>query len=264
MDDDRGGIDSLPLTLLTSGKITIKKDRDVGSIYLIRHGQASFGTQDYDVLSPLGKRQSEILGAHLARSGVVFDRCISGSLKRQQHTANATLEQLQAAGLKPPAIETDPAFNELDIDAVLNAYLPDLFSSEQEMHQALQQAVAQPSSFQQLFGLAIEQWISGRHEKAALESWNSFRERIQGGLHRLLDDAPPGAHIAVFTSGGPIITLIHLITGLPANRAFDLAWQIANTSLSQLRFQGDAVTLTAFNSQAHLEMMHSPELITYL
>ncbi|TBW32976.1 histidine phosphatase family protein [Azotobacter chroococcum] len=236
----------------------------MGSIYLIRHGQASFGTLDYDVLSPLGKRQAEILGAHLSRLGIGFDRCISGSLKRQQHTASATLEQLHLAGMKPPAIETDPAFDEINIDAVLQAHLPDLFPAHQDLQRALQQAAAQPSSFQRLFGQAIEQWISGKHEKATLESWNSFRERVQGGLNRLLVDAPPQARIAVFTSGGPIITLLHLIAGISAHRAFEYAWQIANTSFSQLRFQGNVVTLTSFNSHAHLEKMQTPELITYL
>ena len=39
----------------------------MGSIYLIRHGQASFGAENYDVLSPLGYRQSEALGDYLAR-----------------------------------------------------------------------------------------------------------------------------------------------------------------------------------------------------
>ena len=29
-------------------------------IYLLRHGPASFGTDDYDVLSPLGERQAEV------------------------------------------------------------------------------------------------------------------------------------------------------------------------------------------------------------
>ncbi|WP_460426090.1 histidine phosphatase family protein [Azotobacter armeniacus] len=236
----------------------------MGSIYLIRHGQASFGALDYDVLSPLGKRQAEILGAHLGRSGVSFDRCISGSLRRQQHTASATLEQLNLAGMRTPAIETDPAFDEINIDAVLQAHLPDIFPTSQEMQLALQQAAAQPSSFQQLFGQVIEQWISCQHEKATLESWSGFRERVQGGLNRLLADADPQARIAVFTSGGPIITLLHLIVGVSANKAFEFAWQIANTSFSQLKFQGNVVTVTSFNSHAHLEMMQTPELITYL
>lgn len=58
----------------------------MGSIYLIRHGQASFGADDYDVLSPTGIRQAEILGRHLAELGISFDRCLAGDLRRQQHT----------------------------------------------------------------------------------------------------------------------------------------------------------------------------------
>ena len=63
----------------------------MGSIYLIRHGQASFGADDYDVLSPTGIRQAEILGDHLLNLGVRFDRVLSGGLRRQQHTARAYL-----------------------------------------------------------------------------------------------------------------------------------------------------------------------------
>ena len=70
----------------------------MGSIYLIRHGQASFGADDYDVLSPTGIRQAEILGQHLAELGISFDRCLSGDLRRQQHTANSALEQFAAVG----------------------------------------------------------------------------------------------------------------------------------------------------------------------
>ncbi len=34
----------------------------MGTLYLVRHGQASFGSDDYDRLSPLGQRQSQRLG----------------------------------------------------------------------------------------------------------------------------------------------------------------------------------------------------------
>lgn len=70
----------------------------MGSIYLIRHGQASFGADDYDVLSPTGIRQAEILGDHLLNLGVRFDRVLSGGLRRQQHTARAALERLSPPG----------------------------------------------------------------------------------------------------------------------------------------------------------------------
>jgi len=45
----------------------------MGSIFLIRHGQASFGAENYDVLSPLGHQQSEALGDHLGQLGTRFD-----------------------------------------------------------------------------------------------------------------------------------------------------------------------------------------------
>ena len=104
----------------------------MGSIYLIRHGQASFGADDYDVLSPTGVRQAEILGQHLADLGICFDRCLAGDLRRQQHTATSALEQFSARGLPVPVLETDSAFNEFDADAVIRALLPAMLPEEPE------------------------------------------------------------------------------------------------------------------------------------
>ncbi|MFH7495408.1 phosphoglycerate mutase family protein, partial [Pseudomonas syringae pv. tagetis] len=76
-------------------------------MYLIRHGQASFGADIYDVLSPVGIRQCEVLGANLAQLGLTFDRCVSGELKRQQDTAQHVLVQYTAAGLEAPPLQMD-------------------------------------------------------------------------------------------------------------------------------------------------------------
>ena len=74
---------------------------------------------------------------------------------------------------------------------------------------------------------------------------------------------PPKGTTLVFTSGGTITALLHLLTGVPAERAFELNWQIVNTSLSRLTFRGDEATLASFNSRVHLELLKTPELITY-
>ena len=42
----------------------------MGQLLLVRHGQASFGAEDYDVLSETGWEQGRRLGAHLVRAGV--------------------------------------------------------------------------------------------------------------------------------------------------------------------------------------------------
>ncbi len=235
----------------------------MGSIYLIRHGQASFGADDYDVLSPVGIRQAEVLGAHLAQLGIRIDRSLSGDLRRQQHTAKAALNQLHNAGLQIPALEIDAAFNEFDADAVIRALLPGLLPEEPEALHVLRNAAQNRAEFQRLFARLIGRWISGEHDQPDLQSWQAFVEQVQGGLTRLLEQAESKQNIAVFTSGGTITALLHLITGVPADKAFELNWQIVNTSLSCLKFRGNQVSLASFNSHAHLQLLKAPELITF-
>ena len=90
-----------------------------------------------------------------------------------------------------------------------------------------------------------------------------MQARVQAGLHRILDNADNTQKIAVFTSGGTITALLHLITQMPARQAFELNWQIVNTSLNQLKFRGREVALASFNSHAHLQLLKAPELITF-
>ena len=235
----------------------------MGSIYLIRHAQASFGAQDYDVLSPLGYRQAEALGDYLAQLGIRFDRCISGELHRQQDTARTTLSRLAHSDGSQPSLEIDAAFNEFQADAVIRAHLPELLEVEPNALHILRNAASHRAEFQRLFTFVVHRWISGEHEKEELESWSSFLERVAGGLERLLEQAEKRDKIAVFTSGGTITALLQRIIGVPAVKAFELNWQIVNTSLSQLKFRGREVALASFNSHAHLQLLKNPELVTH-
>jgi broad specificity phosphatase PhoE len=242
---------------------TYRDNADVGSIYLIRHGQASFGADDYDVLSPMGIRQAEILGAHLAQMGLSFDRCLSGNLRRQQHTAEAAMGQLKAVGQTIPPLEVDPAFNEFDADAVIRALLPALLPDEPEALNVLRNATQNRAEFQRLFALIIGRWLNGNYDTPGLQSWLGFVDQVQSGLHRVLECAGSKDRIAIFTSGGTITALLHLITQMPAQPAFELNWQIVNTSLNQLKFRGREVALASFNGHTHLQLLKAPELITY-
>ena len=235
----------------------------MGSIYLIRHAQASFGAQDYDVLSPLGYRQAEALGDYLAQLGIRFDRCISGELHRQQDTARTTLSRLAHSDGSQPSLEIDAAFNEFQADAVIRAHLPELLEVEPNALHILRNAASHRAEFQRLFTFVVHRWISGEHEKEELESWSSFLERVAVGLERLLEQSEKSDKIAVFTSGGTITALLQRIIGVPAVKAFELNWQIVNTSLSQLKFRGREVALASFNSHAHLQLLKNPELVTH-
>ncbi|MCV4282119.1 histidine phosphatase family protein [Pseudomonas capsici] len=235
----------------------------MGSIYLIRHGQASFGADDYDVLSPVGIRQAQVLGAHLAKLGLRLDRCLSGTLRRQKDTAQNALAQLAEAGLEAPALEIDSAFNEFDAEGVVRALIPAMLPDEPDALSILRNAGHNPAEFQRLFAQIVSRWLGGQHDTPGMQSWLAFVAGVKAGLDRIIEAAGRHERIAVFTSGGTITALLHLVTGMPAQQAFELNWHIVNTSLNRLEFSGSKVTLASFNSDTHLQLLKAPELITY-
>lgn len=231
----------------------------MGNLYLIRHGQASFGASDYDVLSPIGQRQAELLGAFLADTGVRLDHCYAGSLRRQQDTARHALAQLQNA----PALCTLDGFNEFDAQGVIKALLPGLLPGEPDALSIMRNASEHPAAFQRLFERIVGLWLEGAAGTETTEDWAGFLSRTGSALEAALQRAAPGENIAVFTSGGVITALLHRYTGLAPAEAFRLNWQIYNSSISHLRFHGADVTLASFNSHAHLQLAKAPELITW-
>ena len=74
-------------------------------IYLIRHGQASFGQPAYDHLSTVGERQAELLGRHFLKKGIHFYAVYSGALRR--HVQTATIAMSQMNGGRSPKITID-------------------------------------------------------------------------------------------------------------------------------------------------------------
>jgi broad specificity phosphatase PhoE len=89
-------------------------------IYLIRHGQASWGNRDYDHLSELGIQQSKVLGATLRQRMEQPDMVISGTMRRHRQTAEHTL---RAMGLEPQWVE-DSRWNEYDHEQLLRRVQP--------------------------------------------------------------------------------------------------------------------------------------------
>ena len=58
----------------------------MGNLYLVRHGQASFGAEDYDNLSELGRKQAVRLGEYFRDNGQSFDTVFTGTLRRHGQT----------------------------------------------------------------------------------------------------------------------------------------------------------------------------------
>lgn len=232
----------------------------MGTIYLVRHGQASFDSADYDNLSALGQLQAAQLGAWFKARKIRLHGFFSGSMNRHLQTAKAFAstygvhqEPAQHAGL-----------NEYDHEAILQALIGQFEDSDVFEKQVMNNADPR-KAFQQIFEKAIARWVSGEHDDDYPESWRTFKTRVMSGLGSVMaqamqlrqgsgvDSNSSSANVVVFTSGGPITAIVQNLLQLPDTNAFNMNWMITNCSVSKLLFGQRGVTLASFNEQAHFE-----------
>jgi broad specificity phosphatase PhoE len=228
----------------------------MSTIYLVRHGQASFGTDDYDRLSSLGRQQSSLVGEHLAASGQAIDRIYTGALRRQRETA-----ELIAANLPtPPPIAIEPAFDEYDSEMILHDYAASLSPAELA-------AAGWPDMktdrrrFQLFLERAARAWIDSPSD--AQHSWRTFHGRITAAFARVMQEEGRGKTLLISTSGGVIGTIVAHVLGLANHTGIELNWAVHNASLTRLIYSAEKVSLSMFNALPHLEREGRWELVTY-
>ena len=232
-------------------------------IYMIRHGQASFGKEDYDRLSPLGERQARILAQHLLDTGFQPDAVYSGTMARQTATAEEMLDLYRAADRKLPELERLSGFNEYDTAAIVTALFPDMVKADPSLNDELPKMYASKDSFKRVFEAAMLRWVTGEFATPEIESWEALKARVAGSLQLIMKSHGRGKTLAVFTSGGAIAASLAHVLGISGERAIRLNWQLVNSSVSRLMYNEERITLAGFNTIAHLELAGDPALITY-
>ena len=232
-------------------------------IYMIRHGQASFGKEDYDQLSPLGKSQARILAHHLLDMGFHFDAAYSGTMARQTGTAQEVLSLYRAANRKVPDLEMLSGFNEYDSAAVIKALFPSMVKDDPSLHDELPKMFGSKESFKRIFEAAMLRWVTGRFDTPEIESWEALKARVAASLRLITQNHGRGKTIAVFTSGGAIAASLACVLEISGERAIRLNWQLVNSSVTRFMYKEDRITLAGFNNIAHLELAGDPALITY-
>ncbi|MBS0659530.1 MAG: histidine phosphatase family protein [Verrucomicrobia bacterium] len=233
----------------------------MGEIHLVRHGQASFDSAEYDELSPLGHEQARLLGAWWRDQGPVPDRVLHGGMRRHRQTAVGFLEGM---GLGHRAAEAlvDESLNEFDHVEVVSRLQPDLTD-----HHAIARFIAaapDPAiTFHRLFSEGVARWTSRRFDAEYREPWPAFRERCQAALTRAIEATPSGSVTMVFTSGGPISVLLHGVLGMGEENLFDRSLLHANTGLTRLELLDGRLVPGAINETAHLVAAGREDLLTY-
>lgn len=231
----------------------------MGRLLLIRHGQASLGASDYDVLSPLGAQQAEALGRHLADLHGPPHALYTGPHRRQRDTAAHLAGAARARGALLPAPIELPEFGEYPALALMREALPELCAADPELAALADAWRAQPPggeehrrAFERCFQAAMRRWHEGQVRHPAIEPFAAFIARVERGLQRVTEGLPRGATVLVVTSAGPVGAAFRLALRLPTWDALSHSFVVHNASLTELAFRPGELQLRSFNALPHL------------
>ena len=224
----------------------------MGTLFLVRHGQASFGADDYDVLSPLGHRQSKRLGEYLKTKDLAFEAALTGSLNRQVQTFDGICEGL---GLDAGALPHTrwPGLNEYDSAAVIAAIHPHPLAKPDT-----------PELYRQYFRLlkdGLAQWMAGVVSPRGMPSYDEFVAGVNEALNHVRMQHK-GAVLLV-SSGGPIATAVGQVLGTSPETTIELNLRIRNSSVTEFAFTPKRHMLVTYNTLPHLDGSEQAEWVSY-
>ncbi|SHG00989.1 Broad specificity phosphatase PhoE [Microbulbifer donghaiensis] len=211
----------------------------MAELYFVRHGQASFGSPNYDQLSELGFQQCQWLGEYFRQRDIAFDRVICGEMVRHHQTA----ETICAALAQPPRLETHAGFNEFDFKALLQRFAdahPD-------------QAVDDWGNVRQVYRCLRAAMLAWAEERLppcdSQESWSEFRQRVAEAL----GFARRGGRTLISTSGGAISMALSQLMGFGAETLVNLNMQSRNAAITHCFYTANEAYVTGFNQVPHLD-----------
>jgi broad specificity phosphatase PhoE len=222
----------------------------MGTLYLVRHGQASFGADDYDQLSDLGQRQAVRLGEYFAGRGIHFDGLIAGTLRRHKQTLAGILQGMNRAG---EHLAWD-GLNEYDSASVIAAVHPDPLEKP-----------TTPEMTRHHFRLlrdGLAQWMAGTTSPLGMPSYPDFVAGVAGALDHVRANHY-GQNVLIVSSGGPISAAVSHVLRAPIETTIELNMRMRNTAVTEFVFTPKRHALLTFNNLPHLDAAPYRDWITY-
>ena len=221
----------------------------MGTLYLVRHGQASFGAADYDQLSDLGRRQCERLGAYFRERGQSFDAVWTGRLRRHRQSYDALAQGL--GGLPAPVVTG--GLDEYDSEAVVRA-----------VHVGDLPAPTTPDAVRQHFRLlrqGLLSWMAGHTQPLGMPGHAEFVAGVAAALEQTRQHAH--GNVLIVSSGGPIATAMGLVLGLAPEAVVALNMRIRNSAVTEFHAAPSRHSLLTFNTLPHLDQRDLSDWVTY-
>ncbi len=223
----------------------------MATLYLIRHGQASFGAENYDKLSELGCRQAHVAGEYFRDYGIQFDAVYSGDLSRQRETARLAI----ASQPQEVPHHIDARFNEIKNDEQLKYLLPEVVKRDPKIQALVENNLKASKDYQKLIEAVFNYWVTPACDDARIQSWADFSGGARQALRDVMQEQGSGKTIGIFTSGGTVATLVAQILGLSGEQTYQLYEPIFNCSVTQLFYNGSKVSLSYYNDRSFLQVL---------
>ena len=221
----------------------------MGTLYLVRHGQASFGADDYDNLSTLGRQQSVRLGEYWRAKGMTFDAVLVGTLKRHAQTLDGVLEGL---GTSATPVQW-PGLNEYDSAAVIATIHPEPLQKPDT-----------PELYRHHFRLlrdALTQWMNGVTSPKGMPSYVEFQKGVTSALDHVRTQYE--GNVLMVSSGGPISTAVGHVLGTTPETTIELNLRIRNASITEFAFTPKRHMLVTYNTLPHFDHADHASWVTY-
>ncbi len=224
----------------------------MSTLFMVRHAQASYLSDDYDRLSELGFAQARALGRHLSEQQRAIDVVFVGPRRRHRETAEALVAELPSA----PRLEELGELDEYPADEVLRARLPALVSQRPDLQELVRDASSDDPrrrgrALDLLLQAALFDWAE-RDGDAGHESWREFRGRVERMLERVTEGSGSGRTLLAVSSAGTIGAATASVLGAAAGVALGLGFMLNNSALTELAFSAGRRGLVRFNVLSHL------------
>ncbi len=229
------------------------RDYFLTDVYLVRHGQASYGSDDYDQLSALGRQQSRWLGEYFAARGVEFDSVLYGAMQRHRDTASGICDGM---GRRPDDSRVHRGLDEFDFQGVIGTFLadnPDFPMPENPP----------PEEFPRILRPALTEWSRGRLDGRVAEDWRDFEARGAAVLDDLGKE-PADARILVVSSSGAMSMILKHVLKCDEAAMVELNLQMRNTGFSHILRGRGPFRLHSFNAVPHLDGPGREDALTFL
>ncbi|MET0518144.1 MAG: histidine phosphatase family protein [Burkholderiaceae bacterium] len=224
----------------------------MGTLSLVRHGQASFGAADYDQLSPLGIQQCRKLGEYWRARGVRFEAVLTGTLRRHRQSFAAIAEGLGGEAGTPQALVW-PGLDEYDSEALIHAIHP------QPLEKPLNAEMVRQHF--RLLREGLRAWMHGETAPRGMPGYAEFSAGVAGALDHVRRHCE--GQVLIVSSGGPISTAVGQVLETPPETTIELNLRIRNSSVTEFAFTPKRHMLLTYNGLPHLDAPELQPLVSY-